>query len=106
MKQSTIQITTTHRKGITDLKPEYAFRGIDGSFEPTNDLAFYLANTEWMTTTINLKEPITQKIINDEIKKNVSHNKKYIHYLKSIGEFGKEIKSKIDCKIEIDPNYK
>ena len=83
-------VKITHKRGITDLKPEYAFIGIDGSFEPTNDLAFYLTNIEWMAKTIELNESPTQEYIDNIIAQNKIFNIHYIKGLKILKSFGEE----------------
>lgn len=79
-----------YRKGIHDLKPEYAFRGnSQGDESVSNILEDYLNSQGWMSPTLD-DCPLVQEEIDKRIAENREWNRVYIEKLKRTGEYEEE----------------
>lgn len=75
------------KKGIDDLKPEYAFQGnSQGDETRTSSIEDYNNSQGWLSFILDC--PLTDKDIASRIEENKKHNRQYIDRLKKIGEFG------------------
>lgn len=82
------------RKGIDDLKSEYAFIGnSQGDTSVSNNIYDYLLSDGWMSYTF--KCPMTNEDIAKEIELRKKWNKNYIQELKNNGTFGEEYENEI-----------
>jgi len=88
--------TTTHKRGIDDLKSLYVFHysGDGGGGHSSNDLDEYINFTRcvgtWGTVEFDGDCPLTKEGIASEIEKRQAWNDEYVTQLKKEGRYGEE----------------
>ncbi len=97
--QKFTKYTVKLKRGIDDLKFEYAFKGnSQGDESVSNLISDYIASKGWMSYMFNC--PLAQYEINEEVERRKKWNIDYIVSLYKEGRYGEEY----EVTLELIPN--